>query len=111
MVRIRLCCSPLSPMALRAALMRLVSVEFRHDAALPDGGDEVVLADHALAMLDQVDQEIEHLRLERNQIAAAPEFAPVRVEGISLKEICQISSPPGRAGAGRTSSQPIIKTI
>ncbi len=27
MVRIRLCCSPLSPMALRAALMRLVRVE------------------------------------------------------------------------------------
>ena len=69
MVRISRCLSPLSPTALRAALMRLVRVEFGHDAAAPDRRDQIVLADDAVAVLHQVNQQVEHLRLDRNQLA------------------------------------------
>ena len=37
---------------------------FRHDPAVPDGIQYVVLADHAIAVLDEVEQEIEDLRLD-----------------------------------------------
>ena len=50
MVRISFCSSPLSPIAFRAALMRLVRVEVRHDPAAPDRSDEIVLADDAIAV-------------------------------------------------------------
>ena len=63
---------------------------FRHDAALPDRGDEIVLADHPLAILDQVDQKVEHLRLERDQLAVAPQLAPVRVEDIIPEKKLQL---------------------
>src|SRR5215468_9991068 len=42
----------------------------RYDPPIPDGGDEVVLARDALAVLDQILQEIEDLRSKRNQISA-----------------------------------------
>ena len=64
MVRISFCSSPLSPTAFRAALMRLVKRRIRHDPAAPDRGDEIVLADDAVAVLHQVNQQVEHLRLD-----------------------------------------------
>ena len=66
-VLMRRCCSPLSPIALRAALMRVISAEFRDDTPAPDGGDKIVLADHALAIADHVVQQIEHLGCKRNE--------------------------------------------
>src|SRR4029077_19507132 len=36
---------------------------FGDDAAVPDGLHQIVLGDDAVAVLDQVDQQIEHLRL------------------------------------------------
>ena len=42
----------------------------RHDPAAPDRRDEIILADDALAVLHQVSQQIEHLRLDRNLCAA-----------------------------------------
>ena len=78
----------------------------RDDAAPPDRGDQVVLADDAVAILDQVDQQIEHLRLERDQLAAAPQFAPILIEGITLKEIANFSPlAQPRGGAGRRLKQ------
>ena len=73
-VLIRRCCSPVSPIALRAAFMRLNSAELRNDAALPDRGNQLILADHALAMLDQVNQQIENLRLDSNSRATATQL-------------------------------------
>ncbi len=46
-----LAASPLSPIARRAALMRLAKVGIRHDAAAPHRRDEIVLADDAVAVL------------------------------------------------------------
>ena len=39
----------------------------RHDPAAPDRSDEIVLADDAVAVLHQVDQQVEHLRLDGNR--------------------------------------------
>src|SRR5262249_13988593 len=39
---------------------------FRYDAPLPDRCDQIVLADDAFAVADQVFQEIEDLRLDRD---------------------------------------------
>ena len=50
-VRISFWLRPLSPTAVRAALMRLVSVEFRHDSPTPDRGDKIILADDAVSIL------------------------------------------------------------
>ena len=57
MVRISFCSAPLSPTALRAALMRLVKGQIRHDPAAPDRGEQIVLADDALAVLQQIGQD------------------------------------------------------
>ncbi len=43
----------------------------RHDPAAPDRRDEIVLADDAVAIFDQENQEVEHLRLDRNGLGAA----------------------------------------
>ncbi len=63
MVRISLCSPPLSPMAFRAALIRVASVEIRDDAAAPDSREQIVLADDAIAILDEIAQKIKDLRL------------------------------------------------
>src|SRR5258706_1158368 len=51
MVRINFCSLPLSPRAIRAALMRLVNVESETVPAAPDQGDQVLLADDVIAVL------------------------------------------------------------
>jgi hypothetical protein len=38
----------------------------RHDPAVPDGSEQVVLADDAVAVLHQENQQVEHLRLDGN---------------------------------------------
>jgi hypothetical protein len=63
------------------------------DAAVPDGGDEVVLADHALAVGDQVSEHIEHLRRNGNRVHPATQLSPVGVEHAILEEITQAAVP------------------
>lgn len=52
----------------------------RDDAPAPDRRDELVLADHPLALTDEIRQEIENLRLERNRVTAATQLTPVDIE-------------------------------
>src|SRR5467141_3611191 len=52
----------------------------RNDPAAPDRSDEIVLADDPVAVLHQINQEIEYLRLNGNPFGAAAQFAPVRVK-------------------------------
>ena len=59
---------------------------FGDDAAVPDRGDEIVLADHAVAVFDQEDQQIEDLRLQRNQRAVPPQLAAIGVKCMICKE-------------------------
>jgi hypothetical protein len=53
---------------------------FRHDAAAPYGRHQVVLADHARAILNEIEQEIEGLRLGGDQRRPAPQFPAVTSE-------------------------------
>ena len=66
---------------------------FRNDAAAPDRVDKVVLADDALAVLHQVIEQVEHLRLDGNRVGAAPQLAPVRVEHMIAKEKLHVAAP------------------
>ena len=80
MVRIRRCSSPLSPTALRTALMRLVSVESETMRPCQTAIDQIILADDAFAVLHQIDQQVEYLRADRNGFRPAREFATIDVE-------------------------------
>ena len=51
-----------------------------HDPTTPNRGEEVVLADDTVAVLQQVHQQIEYLRLNRNEIETAAELASVRIK-------------------------------
>jgi hypothetical protein len=71
----------------------------RDNAAAPDRGYEVVLAHDPVAVLHQVDQQVEHLRLNGNRPGAAPQLAPVRVKCVAAKEKLHVDGP-GRIEAG-----------
>src|SRR6516164_7008420 len=48
---------------------------FRDDATSPDCGDEIVLADHAFAVSEQIVENVENLRLNCDETGSAPQFA------------------------------------
>ena len=79
-VRMRRCSSPLSPTALRTALMQLVSVDSETIPSAPDPFDHVILADDTLAVSQQIDQQIKDLRSKRDLVGTARQLAPVDVE-------------------------------
>ena len=64
----------------------------RHAAPVPDGVDQVVLADNPLPVADQVVQKVEHLRRDRDHVGPAPQFAPVGVECVLLEEVAQAAN-------------------
>ena len=53
----------------------------RDDPTVPDCRQQIILADHAIPVADHVQQQVEHLRLDRHQVAAAAQLAPIRIEG------------------------------
>ena len=63
-VRINRCCSPLSPIAFRAALM---------------------LGDHALSILHEINQQIENLWLDGDLLGTSSKLLPVDIQGVVLK--------------------------
>jgi len=65
----------------------------RYDTATPNGVDEIVLADDALPVSDQVFEQIEYLWHNGNALSPAQQFAPVGVEGVVLEEIVQGTFP------------------
>ena len=72
----------------------------RHDAAAPDRGDEIVLADDAVAVLHQIDQQVEHLRLDGDSFGAAAQLAPVGVKRMIGKEKLHVVALLSAYGAG-----------
>jgi len=74
--RISFCSLPLSPTAFRRQLMRLSSVEsdtIRRARQV----NEVVLLTDAIAMFQQMNQPVEHLRLHGDECAVPVQLAPV----------------------------------
>jgi hypothetical protein len=56
-----------------------------HDPAAPHQGDEIVSTDDVIAVFQQVDEQIKHLRLHRNQLAVATQLATIGVEDMIIK--------------------------
>jgi hypothetical protein len=52
----------------------------RHNTAAPYCSDEILLADDAITILQQVDQQVEDLRFDGNRIGAPAEFAPIGIK-------------------------------
>ena len=66
----------------------------RNRPAAPDRGEEIVLADDALAIFQKVGQDVEYLRFDVNRRAAAPQLAAVGIKRMIGKEKLH-SFPPG----------------
>jgi hypothetical protein len=54
--------------------------------AAPHRFQQVVLADDAIAVPNQIDQEIKDLRFERDQLGAPPELPPVNIKRVIAKD-------------------------
>src|SRR6185369_1458081 len=65
----------------------------RNAAPIPNGIDEIVLADDALPVSDQVFEQIEHLWCNGNDLCPAMQFAPVGVKCELLEAIAQVAAP------------------
>ena len=70
-----------------------------HNAAAPDRGEEIILADDSIAVLDQVDKKIEDLRLNLNAIRPAPQFAAADIERMAA-EVEPQEPPPRLSSVG-----------
>jgi len=58
---------------------------FRDDAAVPDRGEQVVAADHAIPSPDEELQYVEDLGLDRDKTVALAQLAPVGIKD----EVCE----------------------
>ena len=66
--------------------MRLVA-QFRYNAPAPDCLNKIVLAHNAVAVGDEVLQQVKHLRLHLDECIPPAELAAIRVEHKIFKEI------------------------
>ena len=66
-----------------------------HAAPVPDRVDQVVLADDALPVADQIIEQVEYLRRDRDDGRPALQFASVRVECVVLEKKAQSVNPSG----------------
>jgi hypothetical protein len=57
----------------------------RDDTPTPHQRNEIIPADHAIAVFQQVDQQVENLRLHRHQFAAAVQFAAIDVQDVIIE--------------------------
>ena len=107
-VRIRRWASPLSPTALRAALIRLKNVDSETIRPPQTELQQVLLGDDVITVADEVHQQIEHLRFQRNRLAGPPQFATRDIEHIIREAKLHLGPPGSRAMAilKRKSRQP-----
>ena len=67
-----------------------------YNTPIPDGADEVILADDALPVADQVIEQVEDLGRDGDDVRAAMQLAPVSVERELLEKIAQAAVPLGQ---------------
>ena len=75
-----------------------------HDTPVPNGVDEVVFADDALPVADQIIEQVEYLWRDGDDVRPAMQFAPVSVECVLLEEIAQAANPLGGLRSSRPST-------
>ena len=100
MVRISFWSSPLSPIAFARRVDAAGQGRFRHDPAVPDRRDQVVFADDAVAVLHQVNQQVEYLRLDSNGLRTPAQLTPVGIKCMISQEKLHVAVPePGSDAA------------
>src|SRR6185436_12661717 len=57
-----------------------------NDAATPNGCNQVILTDHPVTILDQINQQVEHLRFYGYGLGATAQLTPVGVKRMIAKE-------------------------
>jgi hypothetical protein len=73
--------------------MRLVRVASDTMRPPQTEANEIVLADDAVAVLHQVNQQVEHLRLDGNGLGTAVQLSPVGIEHMTGKEKLHVGAP------------------
>ncbi len=66
---------------------------FRHDAPVPYGGDDIVAADHPVAVADEKGKQVEHLRFEFDRRTGLFKFPSVEVELAILEGVTHAADP------------------
>lgn len=90
---------------------------FRNDTAVPDGFQQIVAADHLVAIDNEEGDEVEDLRLDRNRRFGSAKLAPVRIENEILESKVHEDLPRGRCRAatiadrGRRENHALLKEI
>ena len=69
---------------------------FRNDPAVPYRAKQIILADDALAILHQVNQQVEYLRADRNRLGASGELPSSGVESVVSKRELHLWRSPNR---------------
>ena len=95
MVRMMRWAPPLSPTALARGLDAAIDGRVGHDASVPDGSQQVALADDAIALAQQVCQQVEHLRFDHNRFVTAVQLAPLGIQAVVAEQEAH-----GRASTG-----------
>src|SRR6516225_6403339 len=64
----------------------------RDDTAIPHLVEQLILADDAIAILDEIQQEVEDLRLERHAFAGATQLSPSHIKRMIFKKKSHLSN-------------------
>ena len=64
-----------------------------------DGRQQIISADHVIAIADQIGQNVEDLWLRGDQIHASPQLAPVAIDRAAVKR--EHIRPPGATWRGK----------
>ena len=77
-----------------------------YDLPLPYGRNEIVLAHHPLAVVDQIREQVEHLGLDPHEVIFAAELAPLGIECKICEQIQQFGGPTAAMTGTATLPQP-----
>src|SRR4029434_401112 len=68
-----------------------VESRVRRDPAAPNRSDKGGFANHAVTVLDEIQQQVEHLRLKRDELSAPPKLPAIRIEYLVFKAKLHVS--------------------
>jgi hypothetical protein len=59
-----------------------------HNPTAPNSANEVILRNNSVAVLHKIQNEVEHLRLNRNRRTATPKLAAIGIKNVVIEEKC-----------------------
>src|SRR3974390_3502748 len=82
----------------------------RDDTAIPHFVEQLILADDAIAILDEIQHQVEDLRLERNAFAGAAKLSPSDIKHMIFKEKSHLSNLTQLPASGENQACPKAKS-